>query len=281
MDHSLPGDMVQPSSPSIQLEEMPRTASQHRYTIDPYPNPPPLSIHHEERSEQLDSQGLEDQVPPVVESLLGPSHRDPDITAGNKTTLRDAWAYETMSTIISICCTVSLSVIFWGIDGKPLSAWAFPIKLNTILSLLGAMMKATVAFSVGQSISQLKWLHFCHDSYQLIELQRFENAGRGPWGSLMFFWNVRLGRPFLAYLLCFIMMIASALEPFTQQTIAYPSRMVLSPNEQALVPVALGYNRGHRIAVRGSESAPNSITSCCNCIKEALPLVLCCADLNT
>lgn len=56
--------------------------------------------------------------------------------------------------------------------------------------------------------------------YSLEQLQTFDSAGRGPAGSLQFFFRAR-GAPLISYFACLIVIVALALDPFTQQIIRY------------------------------------------------------------
>ena len=54
----------------------------------------------------------------------------------------------------------------------------------------------------------------------LEQLQVFDNASRGPAGSFQFFLQAR-GAPLVSYFACLIIILALALDPFTQQIIQY------------------------------------------------------------
>ena len=73
-------------------------------------------------------------------------------------------------------------------DGKSLFQW-YGIKLNAIVSLLSIAMKAFVAFSLGESIGQWKWIAFSRDKRELMDFKRIDQASRGPLGSLHLIWR--------------------------------------------------------------------------------------------
>lgn len=124
---------------------------------------------------------------------------------------------------------------------------------------------------VGESISQLKWLHKQSDttrsvprgpltcyfvliSFRPMHMQSFDDASRGPLGSVAFFWKGRkygtLG--LLTYVGCILTIAAVALDPFAQQVISFPSKQTELDGE-ALVKRSQVYDYGNKGWRGGSE----------------------------
>ena len=91
---------------------------------------------------------------------------------------------------------------------------------------------------VAQGISQLKWTYFQQRPHRLAELQVFDDASRGPLGSLQLLWKIRW-KAVVASLGALVCVLALATEPFTQQILSYPTLMTAMAN----VSAEIGSNR--------------------------------------
>lgn len=155
------------------------------------------------------------------------------------------WTWEIISILLSIGCIVAIAVVVAVLNGKPLSEWGLPIRPNSLVSIFAAISKAALIFPVAQSISQLKWLYYRQDHRALIDIQRFDDASRGPWGSILFLWHFKT-RALVASCGCLITIVALAMDPFTQQIMEYPMRSVSMGNMSASTQVAHAYDTGLR-----------------------------------
>jgi hypothetical protein len=57
------------------------------------------------------------------------------------------------------------------------------ITVNAIISLATEFAKMSMSASVENLLSQLKWLWFVERPRKLIDLQAYDDAAHGPWGS--------------------------------------------------------------------------------------------------
>lgn len=103
------------------------------------------------------------------------------------------WALEFVALFISIGSLVSAAVVLSRFDGRRLEEWEFGpgggggylgVSLNTLISLLGVISKASLAFVLSQAISQHKWNWFRTREDKLRAFEKFDQGSRGPWGSL-------------------------------------------------------------------------------------------------
>lgn len=80
-----------------------------------------------------------------------------------------------------------------------------------------------------------------------MHMQSFDDASRGPLGSVAFFWKGRkygtLG--LLTYVGCVLTIAAVALDPFAQQVISFPSKQTELDGE-ALVKRSQVYDYGNK-----------------------------------
>ena len=98
---------------------------------------------------------------------------------------------ELLAIYLGICSTTMLITLLITFDNKPIADWKFFFSLNTIISILGAISRVTVAFILSSCLGQHKWnwINRRHDRIKIFEL--FDEASRGPWGSTKLLWNLK------------------------------------------------------------------------------------------
>jgi hypothetical protein len=74
----------------------------------------------------------------------------------------------------------------------PLDDWAFALSPNAVVSILGAVSRASLAFAISAAMSQEKWTWFRRSARPLIDFDRFDEASKGPWGSIRLAWWVNI-----------------------------------------------------------------------------------------
>jgi hypothetical protein len=145
------------------------------------------------------------------------------------------WWWEFASALLSVVCTSLIVAILFSVDNKPIEDWKLPIQPNSLVAVFSTIAKSAVLFPLAECIGQLKWHHFDDLSAKSLEqMQAFDAATRGPWGAATFTWRTR-GTAMLASMGTIITVLLLALEPFTQQILAFSSRNVLLHNETASV----------------------------------------------
>ncbi|KAH8743762.1 hypothetical protein F5883DRAFT_388839, partial [Diaporthe sp. PMI_573] len=154
------------------------------------------------------------------------------------------WWQEMLSAMLSMLCTVVIIVILYKVDDKLLADWDEPVSLNAVISVLSTAVKAGLILPVAECISQLKWIYLQSSKSHLEQLQVFDNASRGPAGSFLFFLQARRA-PVVSYFACLIVILAVALDPFTQQVIQYyqPAKVPV-PHLNSTVRHSQEYDRG-------------------------------------
>lgn len=115
--------------------------------------------------------------------------------AGFIAALNRGWILEILGASIGTALIVALAIILRIYDGKspPELGHAFgtAITLNTIVSLLSTVAKATLLFTVAECIGQQKWMYFMRRSRQLSRMSSFDQASRGIWGGLTLIWETK------------------------------------------------------------------------------------------
>ena len=140
------------------------------------------------------------------------------------------WLLEIISWIFSaMCMTAVIGVLAYLQDDK-LSNWTLEkrtgLTLNAYISVLSKMAGASLILPVSEALGQLKWSWFLQHSKQMWDFEIFDNASRGPWGSLLLL--IRTKGKSLAALGAMITLGLMTLDPFFQQVVDFPDRWSLS-----------------------------------------------------
>lgn len=88
-----------------------------------------------------------------------------------------------------------------------------------------------VLFVISSCLSQLKWNYY-EAKAPLYHMQALDKASRGPWGACEVLWMITPG---IATAGALLMILSVAVDPFTQQILAFPSRDMECFNETAIV----------------------------------------------
>ncbi|KAJ5096671.1 hypothetical protein N7456_007392 [Penicillium angulare] len=137
--------------------------------------------------------------------------------------IMDSWALEIVSMLFSIACFIAIVSVLIVFNGKKRPNISYNLSLNTIVSILATASKSSLVFAIGEAISQLKWDWF-QDCKELISMQMFDDASRGPLGSIMLLGHhrgrsvVSFGAAILVFMLVF--------DPFFQQILSYPTESI-------------------------------------------------------
>lgn len=147
------------------------------------------------------------------------------------------WWPQIGAVLLSIGCLLANVGILYSIDGKPLAVhYIFHISItpNTLISIFSTLSSFSMMFAVGDCLGQLKWTYFMQQPHRLKDLQTFDEASRGPMGSIVFLFKLN-DKAFIASVGALITIAALANDPFTQALLHYPSELVPQSNGTALI----------------------------------------------
>ncbi|GES64543.1 hypothetical protein AAWM_03962 [Aspergillus terreus] len=166
----------------------------------------------------------------------------------------DWFAWELGGVVASAGLLAAMLVLLGVCDQQPQPTWPH-ISLNAVISVLSTLSKASLVFSVGESLGQLKWVWFNQQERPLLDLQSFDRASRGAWGSLGLVWTQR-ARHF-AGLGALVMIFAVGFDPFSQNLIHSSVRMVVDPFGTARIGTVSRYNTfGYATSARDEDIDP-------------------------
>ncbi|KAI1077392.1 hypothetical protein F5B20DRAFT_552313 [Whalleya microplaca] len=151
---------------------------------------------------------------------------------------RGSWTLEIITILIAWGAIASIMGVLAHFNGHALPEWPYYITLNALIALLATVATSTMSISLQNGLSQLKWIRFKESRAPLTDMEIFDEASRGTWGSLKLLVTARGG--WLGSFGAIVAIITLALGPFAQQVVTYQSRSVES-HEGASVNRALNY----------------------------------------
>ncbi|KAF1936729.1 hypothetical protein EJ02DRAFT_506389 [Clathrospora elynae] len=153
------------------------------------------------------------------------------------------WLLELVSWLFSAVCMAAIIGVLIKLKDEPLNKWTLAeqtgLTLNTYISILSKMAGAALILPVSEALGQLKWSWFLEHSKQMWDFEIFDNASRGPWGSLLLL--IRTKMRALAAVGAMIMLCSLALDPFFQQVVDFPDRWALQ-NTSSAIPRVITYS---------------------------------------
>ncbi|KAL5413526.1 hypothetical protein PMIN03_003737 [Paraphaeosphaeria minitans] len=149
------------------------------------------------------------------------------------------WLLEIISWLLSALCMCAIIIMLFFLQGKPFpKQWPMNITLNAYIATLSRIASASLMLPVSEALGQLKWSWFQGHSKKMWDFELFDNASRGPWGSLMLL--VRTRGTTLAALGAALTIFVMAMDPFFQQVVRYPQVMVLQ-TQNSSIPKVIRY----------------------------------------
>lgn len=137
----------------------------------------------------------------------------------------DTWTPEILAITISSCCLIAIIATLYIYDNKPTPTLPYNITLNAVVSILATASRSLLLYTVAASIGQLKWCWYHQSARKLHSIQTFDEASRGPFGSIKLLATLR-ARP-LASIGAVATVLSLAYDPAVQQILAYPPRSVV------------------------------------------------------
>jgi hypothetical protein len=131
------------------------------------------------------------------------------------------WFLEIVSWALSAACMAGIVIVLCVYKNKRIPNWPLGLTLNAYISVLAKVASAALLLPVSEALGQLKWSWFNKgNSKKMWDFEIFDNASRGPWGSLLLL--VRTKGKSLAALGAAVTIFALAMDPFFQQVVEYP-----------------------------------------------------------
>ncbi|KAM0806766.1 hypothetical protein AB5N19_07103 [Seiridium cardinale] len=136
------------------------------------------------------------------------------------------WWKELVWSVISVACIPALIGMLRRFDNQPLPDWPHGITLNTAVAFISTLCRTAFLLPVVEALSQLKW-NWYRKPRSLQDFRVFDEASRGPWGSLKLLFTTK-GRG-MGVLAALILVSSIATSTLTQSVVTYPTHMTAFP----------------------------------------------------
>ena len=146
-----------------------------------------------------------------------------------------------MAMTASFGCMVCVMAILVKMKDQPLSNWTFFLSLPATVAVFITLAKSTTIFSVAACIGQYKWLYFRSAARSLHDLDLFEDASRGPIGSIRLLTSTQWG---LASIGAVATILALGFDAFVQQVIKFTPHDIAINGGNASFGLAHNYHGG-------------------------------------
>lgn len=117
------------------------------------------------------------------------SIQEPESSSGTPPLPR-AWVLEILSCVLVVFSFIALIATLYYYQGKPPPQWPLGLSINTLVSVYGVVFQVPMLLLTAEGLGQLKW-HWFMAPNSLHYLEVYDEASRGPWGSLKLLWKVR------------------------------------------------------------------------------------------
>jgi Protein of unknown function (DUF3176) len=95
-----------------------------------------------------------------------------------------SWTVEIISFAIALLSLATIIGVLAHYNGESMPNWPSGMTLNTLIAVLTAIANAALASPLQQGMSQLKWIIFKREIRPLTDMEVFDDASRGIWGSI-------------------------------------------------------------------------------------------------
>jgi hypothetical protein len=134
------------------------------------------------------------------------------------------WWWEIGASALSIACVAAIVGVLVFLNNLAIDQWNFQISPNSLIAVMTTISKAAMMVPIAACISQLKWVYFSGKTRPIRNLDLFDAASRGPWGSLCFIPSIRT-EAITASALALVTILALGVEPTAQQILGLSSRL--------------------------------------------------------
>ncbi|KAL0944797.1 uncharacterized protein CTRU02_202684 [Colletotrichum truncatum] len=136
----------------------------------------------------------------------------------------DGWWQEFLCCALGVAALVALVIVLSTFDGKPLPKWPSGITINAVVAFLSTVSRTAFIIPVTEGLAQAKWTWFKKKPRPLEDFEMFNQASRGPWGSLTLLSRTK---GWLVGIIAAILLTSTiATSTLTQSAVTYTSKAV-------------------------------------------------------
>ncbi|OAK99218.1 hypothetical protein IQ06DRAFT_378133 [Phaeosphaeriaceae sp. SRC1lsM3a] len=138
----------------------------------------------------------------------------------------------------SVASFMAMTGLLCAFDGKAQPEWPYGATLNSAVSWLSTITKGFLLVPWASCISQSIWISYMSKPQGLERLRIYDEASRGPWGSLELIWTLKARR--LVCVGALLSVLAIGIDPTLQQTVVIRTRDI-DAKQQATLPRAQSF----------------------------------------
>ncbi|KAE9365152.1 hypothetical protein N431DRAFT_563141 [Stipitochalara longipes BDJ] len=131
----------------------------------------------------------------------------------------DYWWKAIIACIFMVCALMAIILILALHQDRPLPNWPLTITINSLVSIMVVILKSSMLAIVASGLAQTKWLWF-EKPRPLSQYSTYDKASVGPPEAAQLLWILR-GQQIIASAAALVVILAVAIDPFTQQIIQY------------------------------------------------------------
>jgi hypothetical protein len=129
-------------------------------------------------------------------SFAAVTSRLPKASKGHFNLRQGWWLYEILAAAFSGSAMTALLGVLYGYNGRVVQRLPLGITLNGVVAVLATISRTSLMVPVASGLSQGKWIWFSPkralpNGKRLEDLETFDNASRGSWGSLQLLWRLK------------------------------------------------------------------------------------------
>ncbi|KIW28379.1 uncharacterized protein PV07_08047 [Cladophialophora immunda] len=185
----------------------------------------------------------------------------------------DNWLWELSAALLCICILAAIAAILFVYDNRPVPDLPDGLTINAIVSLLAGFAKAALLAVLASAIRQEKWLWFIGKPRPLNTVDAFEEASRGPYGSILLILSRR--GSLRALVAALVTVLALGFEPFLQQVLNTVVRDSAVPSQPASIRTPTSYNESVSGNLGGSGLSLNALIGAFGGAAGAIPNPIC------
>ncbi|KAI1340046.1 hypothetical protein F5Y15DRAFT_62506 [Xylariaceae sp. FL0016] len=152
-----------------------------------------------------------------------------------ETCLNDTWLCELLWSFLAVGCLVAMCVILVTHQDAAQPDWPDWLSINTIVALLSDVIVSAILGVLSSGIGQAKWQWFSRPQ-PLDDMETFDKATRGTWGSLKLLFHHSTKGLLLAKSGCLVAVLTLAVGSFAQQIVHYYNCFQPSKTARASIP---------------------------------------------
>ncbi|KUL89242.1 hypothetical protein ZTR_03692 [Talaromyces verruculosus] len=150
------------------------------------------------------------------------------------------WMLETIACVCGVGTLIAIFIILRAYNGRALDDWPYSITINTIISILVAVLRAFMAIPLAEGLAQLKWSWFRHE-HPLSDFEALNAASTSMKAAAVIL--LRFLPRHLVSLGSFVLLAGVAIGPFAQQVISIKGRLA-SSDSPGSIPIC-DYNQAY------------------------------------